>query len=300
MSMELFELRTAIIGDNFPIKRAIPQRALRNIGHWVFLDHAGPTVFKQDENVDVGPHPHIGLQTFTWMLEGEIIHNDSLGNDQIIRPYQVNLMTAGKGIAHTELSHPDSPSLHLAQLWIALPKEKEDITPDFKHYSKIPHIHHEKYDIHLLVGDYEQYHSPVEVHSPLSAIDVKASQDTSITITLNPQFEYGLLPLEGQISLAGIDKETIESDALIYISTGESSLQVTLKKGSRMLLIGGEPLDQSPLMWWNFVAWEQETIEQAIEEWNSFSDRFPEVPHYTGKSERLTSPLIKGKLKSSQ
>lgn len=298
MSIELFELRTAMIGENFPIKRAIPQKKLRNIGHWVFLDHAGPTLFKGDENVDVGPHPHIGLQTFTWMLEGEIIHNDSLGNDQIIRPYQINLMTGGNGIAHTELSHPDSPSLHLAQLWIALPREKEAIAPDFKHYSTIPKIEHEDHEIHLLVGDFEEQQSPVEVHSPLSAIDIRATQDTTITITLNPEFEYGLLPLEGEISIAGAAKADIDADAFVYLSAGKASLEVTFKKGSRILLIGGEPLDQPPLMWWNFVAWEQETIEKAITDWNNESDRFPNVINYEGKSARLISPPIEGQLKS--
>lgn len=287
MSIELFELRTAMIGENFPIKRAIPQRKLRNIGHWIFLDHAGPTIFKQDENVDVGPHPHIGLQTFTWMLQGEILHNDSLGNDQIIRPYQINLMTAGSGIVHTELSHPNSQSLHLAQLWIALPKDKESIAPDFEHYPVIPHIKNDNHEIYVLVGDFEQQHSPVEVHSPLSALDIKATQDTTITIPLNPKFEYGLLPLECHISVAGVAKKPRKSDSPIYIPAGESSLKVTLNKESRILLIGGEPLDHPPLMWWNFVAWEQKSIEKAIDEWNNFSERFPEVTNYPGKKRTL-------------
>lgn len=294
MSIERFELRSAIIGENFPIKRAIPQRELRNVGHWIFLDHAGPVKFNEGENVDVGAHPHIGLQTFTWMLEGEIIHNDSLGSHQIIRPYQINLMTGGQGITHTELSHPDSQALHLAQLWIALPKEKEAIAPDFKHYPVIPHIEHHDHEIYVLVGEFNNELSPVEMHSPLSAIDIKAKQDTILTVPLNSTFEYGLLPLEGTIN---IDGQSMDDNALAFIPSGSDSIVITLKKDSRILLIGGEPIEQPPLMWWNFVAWEQETIEKALVDWKEHSDRFPPVD-YEGSSEPLIAPELTGKLKN--
>lgn len=294
MSIELFELRTAIIGENFPIKRAIPQRELRNIGHWVFLDHAGPTIFKSGEDVDVGAHPHIGLQTFTWMLQGEIIHNDSLGSDQIIRPYQINLMTGGKGIVHTELSHPNSKELHLAQLWIALPKDKETIEPDFKHYPELPHINNDDYEAYVLVGECDGHISPVEMHSPLSALDIKGKKDVTITLPLNPNFEYGLLPLEGEMTT---EEAQMNDNTLAYIPAGTTSITLKLQAGSRALLIGGEPIEHPPLMWWNFVAWEQETIEEALKDWENHSERFPEVP-YPGKSERLTAPPLTGKLKS--
>lgn len=294
MSIELFELRTAIIGENFPIKRAIPQRELRNVGHWIFLDHAGPTKFSEGENVDIGAHPHIGLQTFTWMLEGEMIHNDSLDSHQIIRPYQINLMTGGKGIVHTELSHPDSHALHLAQLWIALPKNKENIEPDFKHYPTIPFIDHKDHEIYVLVGEFNNQISPVEMHSPLSAIDIKAKEDTTIVIPLNSAFEYGLLPLEGEVNL---ENNELNDNALAFISAGTESITITLKKESRILLIGGEPVDRPPLMWWNFVAWEQETIEEALKDWENHSDRFPPVS-YEGHSAPLVAPELVGKLKS--
>ncbi len=294
MSIDLYEIRSSIIGENFPIKRALPQKQLRNIGHWVFLDHAGPVRLQADENFDIGAHPHIGLQTFTWMLQGEIIHNDSLGSDQVIRPYQINLMTAGHGITHTELSHPDSCELHLAQLWIALPKDKVDIAPDFKHYDEIPYIQHKDYDLHVLVGQYNDHISPVEMQSDLMALDIVSNKATSITLPLNPKFEYGLLPLEGSCH---IDEQIIDPNTVAKISHGKNSITISLEEDSRILLIGGEPLEAPPLIWWNFVAWDQPTIEKALSDWNNHSDRFPPV-QYEGKSKPLVAPELIGNLRS--
>ncbi len=138
-SIQEFPIRRAEIGQGTVIKRALPSRHKRMIGAWCFLDHAGPVHFPQGDGLDVGPHPHIGLQTFTWMIEGTIMHTDSLGSKQLIRPYQVNLMTAGYGISHTEVAPEHETKMHAAQLWIALPDEKRNMAPQFDHYPNLPH-----------------------------------------------------------------------------------------------------------------------------------------------------------------
>ena len=135
-----FPLRSAEIGQGTVIKRALPSRHKRMIGAWCFLDHAGPVTFPQGDGLDVGPHPHIGLQTFTWMIEGTMMHTDSLGSKQLIRPKQVNLMTAGHGISHTEVAPDTETKMHAAQLWIALPDAKIAVEPRFDHYPELKKI----------------------------------------------------------------------------------------------------------------------------------------------------------------
>ena len=148
-----FPLRSAEIGQGTVIKRALPSRHKRMIGAWCFLDHAGPAVFPQGDGLDVGPHPHIGLQTFTWMIEGSMMHTDSLGSRQLIRPGQVNLMTAGYGIAHAEVAPETETHLHAAQLWIALPDSHRHIAPRFQHYPDLPKTKIGDFDATVLAGE---------------------------------------------------------------------------------------------------------------------------------------------------
>src|SRR6185312_12311610 len=158
--------RHAEVGG-IPINRLMPSRQRRMIGAWCFLDHAGPAVFAPGTGMRVGPHPHIGLQTFTWMIKGEVLHRDSLGNEQIIRPGQVNLMTAGHGIAHTEESLSTENSLHAAQLWIALPPEASNCAPAFDHHPDLPVWSDSGCDFTLLAGNYKGYSAPARLYSPL-------------------------------------------------------------------------------------------------------------------------------------
>ena len=294
MTPKVYPVRNVILGENFPIKRALPQSQLRNIGAWVFLDHAGPSTFETGNGMDVGPHPHIGLQTFTWILQGEVIHRDSLNNNQVIRPYQVNLMTAGRGISHTEVSHPNSKELHVAQLWIALPKEKRDIAPDFEHYPDIPHIEDDCHHIHILVGEYHRHISPVKVHSAMTALDIQGKKDTSITIDLKNDFEHGILLLEGSVA---VNQQSITMQEIMYLPTGIDSITLQLTANSRLLLIGGTPLSEKPIIWWNFVSWSHEEIVQAREDWQRNHERFGEVSGYSGKASRFVAPEITNTLK---
>ncbi|MEK7741256.1 MAG: pirin family protein, partial [Pseudomonadota bacterium] len=177
-----FPIRSAEIGKGTVIKRALPSRQKRMIGAWCFLDHAGPVVFPQGDGLDVGPHPHIGLQTFTWMIEGTMMHTDSIGSKQLIRPKQVNLMTAGYGISHTEVAPDTETRMHAAQLWIALPDDKINMAPQFDHYPELPIVEQDHIEFTVLVGEFMNTKSPVKVHTELVGIDFFAKESTKTRI----------------------------------------------------------------------------------------------------------------------
>ena len=213
----------------------------------------------------VGAHPHIGLQTFTWLIEGKVLHRDSLGNEQVIRPGQVNLMTAGHGIAHTEDSLRDGERLHAAQLWIALPPEHKDCPPAFDHYAELPRWREGSAELTLLAGRYGKRTAAARIHSPLVGIDIACDSPGNITLELDPGFEYGLMPLVGDATIYG---ETIRADELAYLGKGRSHLKLALPAGARVLFLGGEPFEEPVLMWWNFVGFSKADIAQAQTEWN--------------------------------
>jgi redox-sensitive bicupin YhaK (pirin superfamily) len=268
-----------------PVARAIPQKERRLIGPWCFLDHIGPVT--DGPLMNVGPHPHIGLQTFTWMLEGEIMHRDSLGSAQVIRPKQVNLMTAGHGIAHTEESVTGHPTMHAVQLWIALPLEHKDTTPRFDHYPTLPMWHEAGVDFTLLIGAWQHKQAPTLHFSPIVAMDLFATKDTELTLHLNPSFEYGLMPLEGKFQ---IEDESFDNNDLAYLGMLRETITVTLAAACRILLIGGAPLADPVSIWWNFVGHSKAEIAKAQADWEAEDKRFATVPGYVGK--RLIPPPI--------
>lgn len=267
----------ASLGKGLTLKRALPSRERRMIGAWCFLDHFGPMDLKKSNGLNVAPHPHIGLQTFTWTLKGEILHRDSLGSKQVIQPGQVNLMTAGRGISHSEESLPDSV-LHGLQLWIALPDAVRHIEPEFIHYAEIPSLHYEQVHISVVAGTFLDVHAPTKVYSPLMGIQLEAQEDTTVTLPLNPTFEYGLLPINGSVDL---ESESIDNDTLMYLGCGRAELAMHLSKGTRVFMIGGEPFAEEILMWWNFVARTKQELVEATKAWNEHCD-FGEVKGYSG------------------
>lgn len=197
LSFQQISARIKNVGG-LPVARVLPTKERRLIGAWCFLDHAGPAVFKGDsEGMRVAPHPHTALQTFTWMIEGEVLHRDSLGYEQVIRPGQVNLMTAGKGISHSEDTYGESHKLHTVQLWIALPEAVKDIAPRFDHYPTLPKWSVGSTQFHLLIGEYGTYKAPTLSFSSLIGIDITAPENTEITLSLHPEFEYGIFIIEG-------------------------------------------------------------------------------------------------------
>lgn len=232
----------------------------------------------------IGAHPHTCLQTFTWMMEGEILHRDSLGSEQVIRPGQVNLMTAGHGIAHTEDSL-EGESLHAAQLWIALPPEHAGVAPAFDHYPDLPAWSRNGVQFTLLAGGFEGQIAPTRIYSPLVGLDLHAPASGTVSLPLQRGFEYGILSTGGSISINNVD---IDSNTFVYLEPGAETLELALPANGRCLLVGGEPFGGTISMWWNFVAASRDYINQAYVDWQQGSGRFPPVPGAEGR--RLDSP----------
>ncbi len=279
--------RTAEIGGGVPVARMLPSRHRRTIGAWCFLDHAGPARFAAGQGLRVGPHPHTGLQTFTWMLEGEVLHRDSLGNEQVIRAGQVNLMTAGRGIAHTEESVAGETRLHTAQLWIALPARVAGMAPRFDHYPDLPRWSEGGAEAVLLAGAFMGRQSPVLVHTPLVGVDWHAPRDAALTLALDPAFEYGMVPLTGPATAQG---QALAADELLYLPPGAGTLRLELPAGTRALLIGGAPFGEDITIWWNFVGHGKPYIAQAQRDWQAHSERFGEVRGFDGP--RIEAPPV--------
>ena len=290
-----FPIRGAEIGKGTIIKRALPSRQKRMIGAWCFLDHAGPVVFPQGDGLDVGPHPHIGLQTFTWMIEGTMLHNDSLGTEQLIRPKQVNLMTAGRGISHTEVAPESETHMHAAQLWIALPDDKLNMPPQFDHYPELPVVEKDGVAYTVLVGEFLNTTSPVAVHTPLLGVDLTTKGNVTTRLKLNPKFEYGFMALEGT---AVINGHNLDQDNLVVLEAGLEEIEIQLHQGSRILLLGGEPFESPILLWWNFVGRTQEELKIAREQWVNADERFGFIPEYEGP--RLKAPIFPDHMRASK
>lgn len=277
--------RKAQIGADLTIRRALPHVDRRMIGAWCFLDHFGPLSLKNTAGLNIAPHPHMGLQTFTWTLQGEILHRDSLGSTQVIQPGQVNLMTAGSAISHSEESLPDT-TLHGVQLWIALPDPVRHNPADFQHYPEVPNVMQDSLLIQILAGSFQNQTAPAKIYSPLVGLALTAQDHTETVLPLDPRFEYGILPLMGTID---IENDTVDENTLLYLGCGREQLSVRMAKGAYALIVGGEPFAEEILIWWNFVARSEDEIHQAIHDWEN-SDRFGEVHGYKG--ERLHAPAM--------
>ncbi|HEV2285508.1 MAG TPA: pirin family protein [Steroidobacteraceae bacterium] len=266
-ALERLEARSTEIGGGILIRRALPNRRRRTVGAWCFLDHAGPIEFDAGGGMHVGPHPHIGLQTFTWLIEGEVVHRDSLGNEQLITPGQVNLMTAGSGIAHAEDSAPGSGGrLHAAQLWIALPEHERRRAPAFRNYPHLPLIERGGFSVRVLAGSACGETSPAEVYSPLIGLDVASTGRAALELPLETAFEHAALVLAGTASVAG---ETLTPGTLLYLGTGRETIALRTDAAARVLLIGGTPFGEEILVWWNFVARTRAEIAAATSDWNA-------------------------------
>lgn len=283
----LLVARETILGEGMPIRRLLPHRQQRMIGAWCFFDHAGPADVSQGKGVRVGPHPHTGLQTFSWMMDGEILHRDSLGYKQILKKGEVNLMTAGCGISHSEESPVErSKFLQLAQLWIALPDHKRKMPPAFTHYANLPFIEHQNAKLTLLVGELLGQKSPVEVHTPLLGVDITTQSAAKVTLPLLSSFEYGLAVLTGK---AKVGTHLLEPGALLYLGSGLSEVNLDIAEASQIILLGGEPFEEQVMLYWNFVARSTEEVREYIQLWHE-TNHFGTVEGYDG--EPLRSPEL--------
>ena len=261
--------RARDIGD-FEVRRALPSAKRRMVGPFIFLDQMGPTEFMTGKGMDVRPHPHIGLSTITYLFEGAVTHKDSLGTDIVIRPGEINWMTAGRGIAHSERSPTDQRGggarLFGIQSWVALPKAAEETAPDFLHYGAdaLPVIAGDGTSITLVAGSLFGETSPVATSSELIYADMAVSAGSAVPI--DPVYEErALYIVSGTVNLAG---ERYDEGGLIVLRPGEhATLQAATD--SRVLLVGGTAFPEPRYIWWNFVSSDQARIEQAKEDWKS-------------------------------
>ncbi len=271
-TVEVSDSRMTELGG-VTIRRALPQRSRRTVGAWCFVDHMGPATVTPNRGLDIGPHPHIGLQTVTWLLAGEVLHRDSVGSEQVIRPGQLNLMTAGHGVSHAEEATSYAGELQGAQLWVAQPTATRHDGADFEHHASLPQVELDAGVASVLVGDFAGASSPARRDTDHVGVDLDLHGGES-PIPLEPSFEYAVVVMDGEVA---IDGGHIQPGVLAYLGLGRAELLLRATTSSRALLIGGVPFPEPILMWWNYVARDREEVSQAHAEWTSGSERFGQV-----------------------
>ncbi len=273
------------------VQRTLPHRELPTIGAWCFADHFASATAA----MFVDPHPHIGLQTVTWPLNGEVRHRDSLGSDVVLRPGELNLMTSGNGIAHSEVSIHGDGGLDAVQLWVALPDGARTGPASFEHHEDLPHVSlpaNAGLDAKAVVfmGVFAGVASPATTFSPLVGVQVELPPGSEVTMPVTPSWEYGLLVVRGDVATSGELASSVALDELAYLGAGRETLTLTAPAGATVLLLGGEPLHEDLVMWWNFVGRTHEDIENAWHDWQGRSGRFGEVAGH-GDSRIPAPPL---------
>ncbi|WP_426506234.1 pirin family protein [Dactylosporangium sp. McL0621] len=271
----LEEGRDVPLGRYTVVRRTLPNKARRTVGAWCFLDHFGPEDVTGKPGMRVPPHPHIGLQTVSWLLGGEVRHRDSLGSDQVIVPGQLNIMTSGRGIAHSENSpRAKPPVLHGLQLWVALPDAERHRAPAFQHIAELPQLADRDVKVTVAVGALAGAVSPAEVYTELLGADVELAGRTELA--LRPDFEHAVVVTEGT---ARVDGVAVEPGSLLYLGRDRDRLALEATGGpARLFLLGGVPFEEELVMWWNFVGRSHEDIVEARDDWMRASDRFGVVP----------------------
>jgi quercetin 2,3-dioxygenase len=268
--------------------RALPKRERRTIGAWCFVDHFGGVPDGHGAAMQIGPHPHIGLQTVTWLVDGEVLHHDSLGSEQVIRPGQLNVMTAGRGVAHAEETPPGvSDAQHGAQLWVAQPEATRHGAPAFEHHADLPRIEEPGVTLTVLVGEVAGHRSPARCDTPLVGVAVTAARAGELTVPLDPTFEHGIVVLSGAVLVAG---QPVEPGELAYLGRGRDELTLAAPGPTHALVLGGAPFAEDVVMWWNFVARTRDEIAEARAAWmDGDADRFAPVASRLG---RIDAPAL--------
>ena len=284
--LDLVPGRKAPLGDGTDVRRVLPTLGRRMVGAWCFFDHYGPDDVSASPGMQVPPHPHTGLQTVSWLLEGTVHHRDSLGHDVVVAPGSLGLMTAGHGIAHSEQSPVPHPSLlHGAQLWVALPDHARDTAPAFEHHTDLPTVAVDAARIRVVLGGFGGVTSPGTVHTPLVGLDVVL--DGTAVLPLEPDFEYAAVAVDAGVSVDGVD---LPVGSLLYLGTGRGRLEVT--GAGRLMLLGGEPFAEQIVMWWNLLGRSHDEIAGFRAQWQDADDRFGTVPGWSG--ERTDAPPLPG------
>lgn len=248
------------------VRRTLPQRGRSMIGAWCFVDHYGPDDVAETGGMSVAPHPHTGLQTVSWLFTGEIEHRDSAGHHAMVRPGELNLMTAGRGISHSEVSTAATSVLHGAQLWVALPAAARGTDPGFRHFAPDP-VAGEGWEARVFLGSLLGSTSPVETFSPLVGAELRLEPGTELEVGVDPGHEHGVLVDTGRVAVEGVPGEASD---LVHVPTGCEA--VRLRAGEepvRALLLGGEPLGESIVMFWNFIGASHDEVAGYREEWQA-------------------------------
>jgi len=262
--VEILEPREVPLGGPraMTVRRTLPQRGRSLIGAWCFIDHYGP----ETTRMVVPPHPHTGLQTVSWLFSGDIEHRDSVGSLARVRPSELNLMTAGHGIAHSEVSSVQPTLLHGAQLWVALPDAARDGEPFFENVAASP-AEVAGGRLQVFIGTLAGVTSSARVFSPLLGAQLDVDAGATVTLDVDPSFEHGVLVDAGDVSVNGT---TVQPAHLAFVDTGHDRLEITAgPEGARVLIIGGTPFGEQIVMWWNFIGRTHDEIVQYRDDWQS-------------------------------
>lgn len=276
------------------VSRTIPQKLRRSVGPFCFVDHFGPTDATAKLHFDVAPHPHIGLQTLSWLWSGEVLHLDSLGSKQWLRPGQVNLMTAGRGISHAEVipeEHAMNVTLHGVQLWLALPPEAMQVAPDFEHFSELPQLEFGKFQGHLILGKLGAYEAPAKLYAEAVAFDLHSTENSAVRIDVNPKFEHLVYVVRSSAQDIHINGMNVEPHSGLYLAKNTACLEI--EGTGQVLVLGGVPYPEPIRMFWNFVANDNSDLYTAAKAWNANDPIFGHVdayPKYGKGPKRLMSP----------
>ncbi len=273
--VEILPGRASQVGS-LPVRRVLPHRPRRTVGAWCFADHMGPVALRQSDGVataGIGPHPHMGLQTVTWLVAGELVHRDSLGSEQLIRPGQLNLMTAGHGVAHAEEDPGRATALHGIQLWVAQPEETRHGAPAFEHHATLPQLEVAGATATVLMGSFAGTESPAGGHGQHFGVELLVPPGRC-ELPLRPTDEHGVIVLEGAFSLGG---SHVEPGVLAYLGAGRDGCAIDAPAASRLMLLGGPPFPETLRMWWNFVARSDAEIVEGWRQWTADDGRFGRV-----------------------
>ena len=290
---QVFEGKEVALGESTVVRRLLPNLGRRLVGAWCFVDHYGPDDIASGAGMQVPPHPHIGLQTVSWLLTGEVHHRDSLGSDQLIRPGELGLMTAGAAITHAEQSPVPHPALlHGVQLWVALPEAARFAAPSWEHHTTLPKLTGQDVELTVFHGTLADETAPGSTYSDLVGVSIRMGAGSSDAIAIEPDFEYAALVMTGAVTIDGVD---LPVGSMLYLGTGRALLEFSSAAGAEFMLLGGVPFEEEIVMWWNFVARSNDEIVAAREEWTT-GDAFGDVAGFDGY--RLPAPdLPPGRLK---
>ncbi|MFJ3613582.1 pirin family protein [Streptomyces hydrogenans] len=276
---ELLSPRHVRLGESTEVRRLLPNLGRRMVGAWAFVDHYGPDDIADEPGMQVPPHPHMGLQTVSWLHEGEVLHRDSTGSLQTIRPRELGLMTSGRAISHSEESpRPHARLLHGAQLWVALPDAHRHVEPHFQHHADLPTVTAPGLTATVILGSLDGAASPGTTYTPIVGADLALTAGTEAGLPLDPDFEYAVLTMSGEVHVDGVP---LLPGSMLYLGCGRTTLPLRASSDAGLMLLGGEPFEEEIVMWWNFVGRSGDEIAQAREDWEK-GTRFGEVHGYGG------------------